>query len=107
MCDFKEVRRIRPRHIGHTADLPFPPKQTVVIESWHLVQVDCIHRNNTAFPEARKRLDHHCAARRKGNRAIKLDGWPVLFCTNPLGLQRGCPVAIALSSRGDEDLAIP
>ena len=51
MGDGKKVARILPCHVGYTPDLPFAPKQLVVVKGRHLVKMNGIDRDHAAFTQ--------------------------------------------------------
>ena len=67
----------------HAANLPFAPKQAVVVKLRNPVQMNRIDCNYAAFPQAAESRHHHIAAGRESHSAIQRDRRFVALLSNP------------------------
>ena len=105
--DFEEVESVLAGHVGDAADLALAPEELVVVEGGHLVEVNGVDGDDTAFAEAGERADDDGAAGREGDGSIEFDGRLVGFCSDPGCAERRGLSAMGFAPGGDVDLAAP
>ena len=68
--DRQEVSRILPGHVGYTAYLPLAPKQLVVVEHRHMVEMNCIDRHYAALTQTGEGAHDDLSTGSKSDRAV-------------------------------------
>ncbi len=94
-------------HVGYGADLALAPKEGVVVEGGHLVEVNGVDGDDASFAEAAEGGEDDGSAGSEGDGSIERDGWLVVF-----GATQGCSgggglLAMGFAAGGDEDFAVP
>jgi hypothetical protein len=69
--NLQKVSGILPRHVSYATDLPFSPKQAIIIELGHAVEVNRIDRNDSALPQTTESRDDDISAGCKRNCTIE------------------------------------
>ena len=105
--DRQKIASILARHVGYAADLPFAPKQLVVVKRRHLVEVDSIDRHHAPLAQSRQGAHHYLAAGRKRDRPIQLYRRHLILFAHPGCAERGRHLAMGLAPRGDINFALP
>src|SRR5271154_304533 len=100
--ELEEVAGVGASHVGDAANLAFAPEELVVVEGWHLVEVDGVDGDDAAFAEAGECADDDSTAGGEGDGAVEFDGRLVVFGADPFCAE-GCGlVAMGFATSGDE-----
>lgn len=51
VSDGEEVARILSGHVSNAADLALAPKMLVIVEGWHLIEVNGVDRDHSTFAQ--------------------------------------------------------
>src|SRR5258707_3212540 len=94
-------------HVGYAANLAFAPKEFVVVEGGHLVEVDGVDGDDAAFAKAPEGAEDDGSAGSEGDGAVELDGGLVVFCAYPGGAEFRGLLPMGFPAGGDEDTTFP
>src|SRR6185437_7082407 len=104
---FQELAGVRSSHIGNTADLTFSPQKFVIVKRGHLIQMDGVDGNHTAFSQASERRDHDLTAGSKRNRSIEFHWRLFIFRSHPFSSKRSCQLAMRCAASRYIYFAVP
>jgi len=105
--ELEEVGCVLAGHVGDAADLAFAPEELVIVKGGHLVEMDGVDGDDTAFAEAGECVDDDCTAGSEGDGAVKLNGRLVVLRASPDCAESGRLSAMGLAPGGDIDFAVP
>jgi len=93
-----EIARILPRHVGHAAHLALAPKQLVVVEGRHLVQMNGVDGYHSTLAQSGESADDDLSAGSEGDGAIEFGGRLGVFVAHPGGAERLSGLAVSLAA---------
>jgi hypothetical protein len=85
ISNLKKIASVGACHIRDAADLPFSPKETIIVELRDSVQMNSVDGYDTAFPQASERSDNDIAAGRVSNRPVQWYRYFVFVTSDPSG----------------------
>ena len=107
VCDLEEVVGVLPGHVGDAADLAFLPEERVVVEGGHLIEMDGVDGEDTAFVEGLECGQDDAADGGEGDGGVEADGREIEGVSDPGGTECGGLLLVAEATGGDVDLAVP
>ena len=96
--NFQEIAGVGAGHIGDAAYHALAPQEFVVIELGHVIQMNGVDRDYSAFAKTCQRADHDISAGSECDGAIKFDRRLFIFVSYPRGAKRGGQLSMGNSS---------